>query len=67
MNHLIALTDRTVKSSEEQKFRGYIKVWKNAKVLLGCAIFAEILKPESSVKCLYEIIKSVMKTKATLF
>ena len=46
MNHLVALTeDCTVKSSDKQKLKGYIKVWKNAKVLLGCAVFAEILKP----------------------
>ena len=46
INHLVALTeDHTVKSSDKQKLKGYVKVWKNAKVLLGCAVFAEILKP----------------------
>ena len=72
MNHLIALTeDHTVKSSDKQKLEGYIKVWKNSKVLLGCAVFAEILKPvgilskvlQNEEICLYESIESMMKTK----
>ena len=75
MNHLVALTeDRTVKSSDKQKLKGYIKVWKNAKVLLGCAVFAEILKPvgilskvlQNEEICLYQSIESVMKTKKSL-
>ena len=72
MNHLVALTEnRTVKSSDKQKLKGYIKVWKNAKVLHGCAVFAEILKPVAILSkvlqneeiCLYESIESMMKTR----
>ena len=45
-----------------------------AKVLLGCAVFAEILKPvgilskvlQNEEICLYESIESVMKTKKSL-
>ena len=75
MNHLVALTeDRTVKSSDKQKLKGYIKVWKNAKILLSCAVFAEILKPveilskvlQNEEICLYESIESMMKTKKNL-
>ena len=72
MNHLVALTeDHTVKSSDKQKLKGYIKVWKNSKVILGCADFAKILKPvgilskvlQNEEICLYESIESMMKTK----
>ena len=75
MNHLVELTeDHTVKSNDKQKLKGYIKVWKNAKVLLGCTVFAEILKPigilskvlQKEEICLYESIESVMKTKNSL-
>ena len=75
MNHLVELTeDCTVKSNDKQKLKGYIKVWKNAKVMLGCAVFAEILKPvgifskvhQKEEICLYESIESVMKTKNSL-
>ena len=34
MNHLVSLTeDRTVKATDKQKLKGYIKLWKNANVL----------------------------------
>ena len=40
MNHLVTLTeDCTVKSSDKQKLKGYIKVWKNSKVLLGSSLY----------------------------
>ena len=59
-----------MKSSDKQKLKGYIKVWKNSKVLLGCAVFAKILKPvgilskvlQNEEICLYESIESMMKT-----
>ena len=47
-------------------------MWKNAKILLGCAVFAEILKPVGILSkvlqkeeiCLYESIEGVIKTKS---
>ena len=75
MNHLVALTkDCTVKASDKQKLKGYIKVWKNPKVLLGCAVFAKILKLvgilgevlQNQQNYLYESIESVVKTKKSL-
>jgi len=69
MNHLVALTeDCTVRSSDKQKLKGYIKIWKNTKVLPGCAFFAKILKPvgilsralQNEEICLYDSIESVM-------
>jgi len=75
MNHLVSLTeDRTVKATDKQKLKGYIKMWKNAKVLLGCGIFFEILKPvgilikvlQNEEICMYESIESMMKTKKNL-
>lgn len=49
-------------------------MWKNAKVLLGCGIFFEILKPvgilskvlQNEEICMYESIESMMKTKKNL-
>ena len=45
-NHLIALSeDRTVKSADQAKLRGYCIKWVNAKYILGCAFFCELLSP----------------------
>ena len=45
-SHLLALSeDRSVKSSDRAKLRGYCNRWLDAKYLLGCAVFVDILSP----------------------
>ena len=45
-SHLIALSkDRTVKSADQAKLRGYCIKWVNAKYILGCAFFCDLLSP----------------------
>ena len=44
--HLAALSeDKTVKSTDRTKIKGYYKKWIQAKYILGCALFIDILTP----------------------
>lgn len=48
LNHLCSLTeDSSVKPVDKQKLKGYILQWRNAKLLVGCAFFRDLLKPAS--------------------
>ena len=45
-SHLLALSEeRSVKSSDRAKLRGYCNRWLDAKYLLGCTVFIDILSP----------------------
>ena len=45
-SHLATLSeDSSVKSTDREKLKGYIHKWTNAKYLLGCAIFIDVLTP----------------------
>ena len=45
-NHLAVLSeDATVKPADRSKLKGYYKQWVNAKYLLGCAAFCDLLAP----------------------
>ena len=45
-NHLTALSqDHTVKSTDRAKLHGYCSRWTEAKYLLGCAVFVDVLTP----------------------
>ena len=45
-NHLTALSeDSSVKSNDQVKLRGYCHKWVNAKYLLGCAFYVDLLSP----------------------
>ena len=44
--HLTALIeDPHVKSVDREKLRGYVRKWRDSKMLLGCALFHDVLKP----------------------
>ena len=44
--HLAALSeDSSVKSADRAKFKGYLAKWVDAKYLLGCALFTDLLTP----------------------
>lgn len=45
-SHLIALSeDASVKAVDQAKLRGYCTKWLNAKYVLGCAFFSDLLSP----------------------
>ena len=45
-NHLASLSqDTTMKSADRAKIVGYYNKWTNAKYLLGCALFIDLLTP----------------------
>ena len=46
ISHITALSeDSTVKAVDRQKLKGYAKKWCDSKMLIGCAMFYDILKP----------------------
>ena len=74
LSQLIALTeDPSTKRADKQKLKGYVIKWRESKVLLGCAVFHDILKPtailckvlQSDELCTISAIESILKiTKA---
>ncbi len=54
--HLTTLiNDPCVKSIEKAKLKGYLMRWKDSKIILGCALFHDLLKPASILcKCLQD-------------
>ncbi len=51
-NHIAALSQEA-KGSDKAKLQGYLKKWTDAKYLLGCAVFTDLLHPCSVFsKCL---------------
>ena len=48
MCHLTALSeDSSLKSEDRARITGYTRKWSDAKILIGCAIYIEVLKPSS--------------------
>ena len=51
LSHLTVLSDDPkTKSVDRQRLKGYILKWRNAKMLIGSALFCDVLKP-SSILC----------------
>ena len=47
-SHIIALSeDHALKSADRAKLQGYCKKWSDAKYILGCAVFTDLLTPAS--------------------
>ena len=45
LNHMIALAeDRFIKSTDQARLKGYLKQWKQSKVLIGAAMYVNVLK-----------------------
>ncbi len=69
--HLTSLaSDSTVKPDDQAKLKGYLRKWKEPKVLISTALFIEVLKPASilsltlqydSIDIVYSI-QSILKT-----
>ena len=75
ISHLMMLIeDPKVKSTDKAKLHGYLKKWKNFKVLVGCACFSDLLKPASILckvlqedeLCIVRAIEQIMKTKKSM-
>ncbi len=48
MNHLAALVeDKAVKSIHKQRLKGYLLRWREGRMLLGCALYVDVLRPAS--------------------
>jgi len=46
MNHLATLTeDKTIKSTDRQRLKDYSLKWRQAKMIIGCALYTDALKP----------------------
>ena len=69
--HLVALTeDKSIKSVDRQKLKGYILKWRDSKIILGCAVFHDLLKPCASLSkslqdselSIIDAIEAILKT-----
>lgn len=48
IHHLCTLTeDPSIKPDDRQRLKGYLNRWKQPKMLIGCALYVEALKPVS--------------------
>ncbi len=48
VSHLAALIeDRSVKADDKGRLKGYLQMWNQGKILVGCAMYIEILKAPS--------------------
>ena len=51
ISHMIAMTeDTSLKPVDRQKVKGYVLKWQDSKILLGCALFHDLLWP-CSILC----------------
>ena len=75
MNHLTALTeDAATRPADKQKLKGYTSKWRCAKVVLGCAIFHDILKPaemlckvlQNDELCIVSTTEALLRTTAAI-
>ena len=68
------IEDPRVKSVDREKLRGYVRKWRDSKMLLGCALFHDVLKPcailykvlQEDEVCVVGAIESLLKTKRNL-
>jgi len=48
-NHIVSLIeDKSTIAADKAKLKGYYKKWTDAKYLLGCAVFVDLLTPCSN-------------------
>ena len=48
LNHLVSLSqDVTIKCVDHQKLEGYVLKWRNGGIVIGCAMFIDILQSPS--------------------
>ena len=76
------MEDRSIRSVDRQKLKGYLLKWQDAKFLLGCAFFHDLLRPLAilckvlredelcvvrAVESVFKVKRSMEKTKETSF
>ena len=75
LNHLITLSeDSATKAVDRQKLKGYITKWRDSQILLGCAVFHDILKPtailckclQADELCVVSTIEAILRTTASM-
>lgn len=75
INHMISSAeDPTTKAADKQKLKGYIKKWRDGKLLLGFALFHDILKPAAILckalqgddLCIVGAIESLLRTSSAI-
>ena len=75
VSHLSTLTeDTSLKSEDRARIKGYVARWMQYRTILGCALYADILKPAAVLSlCLQDSeldvvagIKSILKSSASL-
>ena len=75
INHLTTLSeDSTVHAEDRACLKGYLNKWSDCKILVGCALYIEVLKPPSILSLtlqgsnidIVSSIKSILKTISTL-
>ena len=75
LSHMVAITeDTSLKSVDREKVKGYVRKWQDSKILLGCALFHDLLRPCSMLCkvlqekeiCVVRAIEAVMKIKKSL-
>ena len=75
LSHIVAMTeDTSLKPADRQKLKGYALKWQESKILLGCALFHDLLRPcsvlckilQEEEICVVRAIEAVMKTKKSL-
>ena len=75
INHLSTLSeDFTVHAEDRACLKGYLNKWSDCKILVGCALYIEVLKPPSILSLtlqgsnidIVSSIKSILKTISTL-
>ena len=70
ITHVTALLhDASVKAADKAKLKGYVKKWSDAKMLVGCAVFQDILAPaailckslQDDELCIVSAIEAILK------
>jgi len=75
LNHLAALTeDKSIKSTDRQRLKGYLLKWRQARMIIGSALYTDALKPASLLSLslqnddidVVQGIKSILKSHTSL-
>ena len=75
INHFLTLVeDKTIKSDDRAKLKGYLQKWRHTRMLIGAALYVDVLKSPSYLSlCLQDNhldiisgIKSVLKSSKSL-
>ena len=75
LSHLSTLSeDKSLRAADRQKMKGYALKWRDAKVIIGCAYFHDLLKPASFLckslqadeVCVVTAVEAILKTANSL-